>query len=198
MLTVDDQRMTVAALARARGVSKQIVSRQVKALERDGLITVERRGQRVLVDPAQFEAARSQVSDPARAEFAKAKPAVDTTRPLPDDPEDATFQAVRRQREQYQMELTKLQLDRERGEVIAIRDIEQALVDCGHRIAQSFDQLGQYTDELVSLAKDGGANKVRAFLREKSFEMRDSITRHLAAAAARAAGGKDGDDDDEG
>ena len=177
--------ITVADLARRIGVSRQIVHRQVKALEADGRLRVDRVGRKLMVDPAAFEAARSLVKDPARAAQTKAKPAVDTTPPA-NSPEvaDKSYQDLRRERERYDMQLKRLQYQRERGEVVPIKDVEQALIDCGHRIVGQFELAMQWSEELTAAAKKGGVAAVRTLLRAKVAIQRESVTRELAAAIA--------------
>lgn len=193
----DGETVTVADLARRMGVSRQIVSRQVKALERDGTLSVERVGRKVMVDPAAFEAARANVRDPARASRSKAKPAVKTELPLEDEPaaaEGDTFQDIRKERERYELAIRKLQYERERGLVVPIADLEQAVVDCGHKIVRQLELPLQWAEELVALAKKkGGVAEVRKFLRAKIAEQREIVSRDLVAAIA---GEDDGGDDE--
>jgi hypothetical protein len=157
---------TQAEYARHIGVTKQAVGKMVK----EGRIPI--RPDRK-IDFAEADFARAQNGDPARQQAGQAP--TSTELPPPDDAGDVphsgsgkvTYNAARTVREGYAAKLAKLEYEKQLGQVLPRQEVEDAMVASGRRIRQGLDGIVTWSEELDAAARNGGADAVRALLKEK-------------------------------
>ena len=177
-----DNRVALAELARRLGVSKQAVHKRVGKLVAAGKLQVERRGRAVLVDPDEYTAAVAADGDPARDEL------VTGTAPAAARASKATFRDARTQREQVELELKRLELERRRAELRPVADIEAAALEAGQAIAKRLDHLPTLAYELVSIAHKKGADGVKERLTTLARDLRQGIAAELTAMVGDQSG----------
>lgn len=177
-----------AAYARHAGISKQAVNKLVK----QGKIPLNEDGQ---VDFAEADHARKQNGDPARRMVEAMPPnGADDETPEYDDEPDAldamveraapgsgglSFSKARTAREAYQAKMVQLEYERQLGLWLPKREIEDAMVASGRKIRQGLDGVVGWADELDAAARNGGAEAVRALLKEKARALESMVVESL-------------------
>lgn len=161
---------TQADYARHAGISKQAVNKLVKKrtiqLRPDGK-----------VDFAAADHARRVNADPARqlVDDAAAKPvAADLA-----SPEQLSFSAHRAEREQYQAQLARLDLETRLGKLLSKDEVENAMVQSGRTIRRSLDGMVGWADELTAAARQHGVDGVRSLLKAKLRGLEQTIADSL-------------------
>ncbi len=186
-----------AAYAKHRGVSRQAISKLVKAgkipLEESGKINFARAdmvlGQNM--DPSRGLAANmAGQTNAADADgdadlFDQTSASTGSQRPA----DESNYQTSRAKREGYNAELARLQLEQQQGFLIDRRDVEEAMVTAGRKIRQGMDGIGSWSDEIDAVARNGGVNAVRALLKDKVRGLEELIAASLTALV----GDDDGD-----
>jgi hypothetical protein len=166
--------LTLAAVARQRGISKQAVSKKVKALA--GVLEVRQDGQSRLVSLSAYDAAvaNHSIAEP-RATAAKPVAAMLVD---PDSSAATKARILKLDEQRREMELERL-----RGQLLPIEELEQALHAAGIKIAQQWDRLPQMADDIVAVVMSKGADGLRQFLKTKAQEAREAVTRELGGVA---------------
>lgn len=170
-----------AAYGRHAGISKQAVNKLVK----QGKIALTADGQ---VDFAEADHAR-QNGDPARR--------MSTPEPQTDEDTDEqnyapktdqqaapgmgglSFTKARTAREAYQAKMAQLEYERQLGQWLPRREIEDAMVASGRKIRQGLDGVIDWADELDAAARNGGAEAVRALLKQKARALESMVVESL-------------------
>ncbi len=163
---------TQAAYARHVGISKQAVNKMVK----QGKILLTADGG---IDFAEADHARRQNGDPARR-MSEASAQIDggsgppkygknDLAPSRAAPETGglSFSKARTAREAYQAKIIQLEYERQLGQWLPKREIEDAMVTSGRKIRQGLDGVISWADELDAAARNGGTDAVRVLLKEK-------------------------------
>jgi len=169
-----------AAYARHAGISKQAVNKMVK----QGKIPLTPDGQ---VDFAEADHARQQNGDPARrmaeAPAAASPPEYDEDDLAPERAAPETgglsFSKARTAREAYQAKMAQLDYERQLGQWLPKREIEDAMVASGRKIRQGLDGVIGWADELDAAARNGGSEAVRALLKEKVRGLESMVVESL-------------------
>lgn len=161
-----------AAYARHAGISKQAVNKLVK----QGKIPLNEDGQ---VDFATADHARRQNGDPARR-MAAPDPADQQAAP---ETGGLSFSKARTAREAYQAKMVQLEYERQLGQWLPRREIEDAMVASGRKIRQGLDGLIGWADELDAAARNGGSEAVRALLKEKVRGLESMVVESLNVLA---------------
>lgn len=207
--------LSPAEFARTIGVSKQAVSKAIRA----GRIPVyDETGRRCgadfegrrFVDPeegrAAFRLSRSRVDDHMLAEIA-AETAGDldlladafsspTEAGAPDAVRSGTLTGVKTEKEQLQADLLRLRLARERGELIARQAQLDAFEQAGRRVANELQSIQQWAEEITSIAHASGVSGVGAFLRTKGTDLCTRLADLMALDQESDGGDDDGEGDD--
>lgn len=169
-----------AAYARHVGISRQAVNKMVQR----GKIPLMPDGQ---VDFAEADHARRQNGDPARR-MTEAPAATSPPKYDKDDlaPERAapgmgglSFSKARTAREAYQAKMAQLEYERQLGRWLPKGEIEDAMVASGRKIRQGLDGLIGWADELDAAARNGGAEAVRALLKQKVRALESMVVKSL-------------------
>lgn len=173
-----------AEFARTMGVSKQAVSKAIKAgrvpvYDETGAPCAADYGGRKFVIPeearAAFRLSRSRVDDNMLSEIA-AETADEVDRLWSFSPAKTssvvagTLTGVKTEKEQLQSELLRLRLARERGDLIARQAQIDAFEQAGRRVANELQSISQWAEQVTSIAHAAGVAGVTAFLRTKGTE----------------------------
>ncbi len=173
-----------AAYARHAGISKQAVNKLVK----QGKIPLTADGQ---VDFAEADYERRQNGDPARrmAETHPQPHAVEGADEPDQEPESEqqavpgagglSFTKARTAREAYQAKMAQLEYERQLGQWLPKREVEDAMVASGRKIRQGLDGVIGWADELDAAARNGGAEAVRALLKQKVRNLESMVVESL-------------------
>lgn len=163
--------MSISDLAREQMVDKAAISRRVKRLEAQGLVTTRRgRGGTKLVAAAEFYRASEQATDAVRAlngGSARDVAALDAI--APGDPSLARQQA---RRAGLDADLKELELQERLGQLLPIKDVEAAMVRCAEAMVRAVDQIGGRADDLAAAVARDGVGGARTILRELSRDLR--------------------------
>lgn len=180
--------LSPAEFARTMGVSKQAVSKAIKAgrvpvYDETGARCAADYDGRKFVDAnearAAFRLSRSRVDDHMLAEIAAEtigevdrieEPARQAASPSAPSSASGTLTGVKTEKEQLQSELLKLRLARERGELVARQAQVDAFEQAGRRVANELQSIQQWAEEVTSIAHASGVAGVTAFLRTKGTE----------------------------
>lgn len=170
---------TVSEIATRDGVSKQAVSKKVKALIEHGL-AVERdaRGNVARVNVAQYDFLRGRHDDPSKDQRPQA-PAEPPARDL------NSYEEALRQKTWYEATRKGLELDEQIGELVRADEIEAAATDCGAEITAIVRRLQNDADNLAAAVARDGAHGLRVALKQVENRMLDEIADALSALSRR-------------
>lgn len=189
--------VTLAELARLKGVSKPAITKRIKKLSAEGLIAVTVDGSNKRVDLAAYDRAIGATGSPAHeqaAATAKAEaPAADT--------HSSTFRDAQTLKAQADARRAVLDVEERIGNLAPIKGpggIEDAMVEIGQAIIAAIDLVGNHADKLTQAARSGGEAAVRRQLRIMRDELRGAMTKALApiiedGKAVEASGGTETD-----
>jgi DNA-binding Lrp family transcriptional regulator len=190
--------LTLAEVARRRGVGRAAVSKRVKRLVAEGLIeTRQGKGGSLMVELAAFDRVTGETT--IRPDLSGPKAA----RPAPAESSSASVENMR-----YTAALKRLDLEERLRNLVSVKSVENAMVRAGETIVRSLDRISNYSPDLMELSKQGEP-AVRRYLRAKVYELRRAIAEQLQlqlaeGQAQEAAGGEvldlpelPTDDDDE-
>lgn len=164
---------TQADLARHLGVTPQAVSKAIA----NGRIAKRSDG---TIDFA--EAARTFTATRPPSAVEPASPvALDLTAPVADEPSEQTrdYQKSRAEREFYQAELARLELERQQGLLLRADDVTEAMGEAAMVIRSKLDSLFGRAEALDAAARNGGVEGVRALLKEAIRDVQQSISASL-------------------
>ena len=165
--------MSITDVAKKRGISKQAVSKQLQRYEgTQHQVSTRKSGRTKLVNIVEFDRARDALDDPSKL--------LDVEQPKK-DAGDGGYKKHRTDREGYQAELARLELEERQGKLRHIDEIEDGLAKIGVELSQSFGMMITWADELSSAANKGGVDAVRAVLKKKARELAHKSADRLAS-----------------
>lgn len=185
----------VAEIARRSGISRQAAQKNVRKWERDGALATKPgpRGT-ILVNQVVYDRLRRTIADPAQDLRNGKDGALDLEDDAPTPGEDAgaptraSYHASRAEREAYQAENARLDLEERLGSLCDRDDVERRVMATFRRVRDSLLALPATVAERVAAAPD--ARAVRALLQAE-------FRRVLEALAADLDSREAGDDDDD-
>ena len=170
--------LTVSELAASRGLAKASVSERLKRLQAQGvdISTMPGKGNRLLVNVAEYDRAVGTSGDPARALATKA--------PLPDaGGAEHVYTREQAREKAYKADLAKLDLDERLGKLVAVEALAAAAGGVAEAMVRAIDQMpGRAEDLAAAVAKDGMTG-ARAALKTFARELRETLARELARLA---------------
>lgn len=169
--------ISMSDLAARKGVSVQAIDKRVKGLERDGLITTEKRGRKRMVDMAAYDRAVGEVGDAVRESAVQSAKQSSAPSHLRDNQAELAA---------YKARMAQLDLAERYGQIIPTKGhagLESAVLRVGTEIAQEIDGLINFDARLAKAAATGGAIAVRKELKSIAIEMRTAIANKLASLA---------------
>lgn len=165
--------MTQAEYARHRNVSRQAISKLIKA----GKIPVSPDG---LIDPAEADfrlgenRLRVNIHDDA-----------DEATPVSRLPaEGAGLTKARTATEVYRARIAQLEFEERVGKLVRIVDIERSMERCAEALVRDIDQLPTVADDVAAAFARGGVAAVRDALKAKACALRDTLSRSMRLLAA--------------
>lgn len=184
--------VAVAEIAKRSGTSRQAVHKNVRRWERDGQLSTKPgpRGT-VLVNQVVYDRLRRTIADPAQ-DLRNPELDLDDDAPAPGEdagaPTRASYHASRAEREAYQAENARLDLEERLGSLCDRDDVERRVMATFRRVRDSLLALPATVAERVAAAPD--ARAVRALLQAE-------FRRVLEALAADLDSREASDDDDD-
>lgn len=169
--------LSIADIARRKGVSKQAISKRVARLEQLGQIATQKgpRGT-VLVSLAEYDRAVGETSELAHVQAPQPKIAAAV---------DAEHVYTREQAREkaYAADLKKLDLDERLGKLVPIEDLAAAGGRIAETLVRQIDQMSGRAGELAAAVAKDGETGARSFLRTMGRDLREVLARELAALA---------------
>ncbi|NEJ46596.1 winged helix-turn-helix domain-containing protein [Rhizobium leguminosarum] len=179
---IDGVWLTIAELAKRKGISRQSASERINRLEQDGLIATRRDGRSRLVELATFDRAVGQTGNAFREQGAETK------RETTEQPTGALRDA-QTQRAQYESKLKALDYAERTGQLVPIKGdhgVETALVKATEVIIRELGAPLNWVSEILDTVRDGEP-ALRRLLRKKIHKQREVIAARLTAVAGEAA-----------
>lgn len=174
--------ITVAELARRKGVSKQTAAEKVNRLEGEGRIATRKEGRSRLVELASYDRAVGAVGDAAKEIGAQ-------TKRDEANPETSGLRDAQTDRAKYEARLKALEFAEKTGLVIPVKGehgIEKALIRVCDNIVRDLGMPLQWIDEIMDASRKGEA-QLRRLIRSKIAEQRKAVAEHLLALSGDAA-----------
>lgn len=181
--------LSVTELAAKKGVRKSTISEKVSRLVADGRLTTKPgKGKAKLINLAAYDVAIGEVGDGAKEQGAATKAAnADISRPA----DSGRFRDEQTREKAYTADLKYIELERVRGNLLAVAEFDAVAEDAASRIADICDGLQAQDSELTAIAVKDGENGMRAALKRITRAQRTAIVaamRDMALTArARAA-----------
>ncbi|WP_313194614.1 winged helix-turn-helix domain-containing protein [Shinella zoogloeoides] len=175
--------VSVADLAKRKGVTRQSASERIAKLERDGLIVTRREGRSKLVELATYDRVVGQVGDVFREQAAETKQAA-TREPQASGP----LRDAQAERAQYEAKLKALDFAERTGQVVAVRGphgVETAMIRIVEQIVRELQQPFDWIPDLIE-ASSKGEPAMRRVLRKKIHEQRQAISAKMTAILGEA------------
>lgn len=171
---VDAVMRRVSEIAARDGVSKQAVSKKVKALVREHGLSVETdpRGHVRKVDVVQYDQLRGLTEDPSKRQA----PAKDDEPP----PVNESYNEALRVKTWHEARRRELDLERERGNLVKLQEMAAGLEACAEQIGQVVDRLPNVTDDLANVVAREGSHGLRRALRKVASDLRGDIANVIA------------------
>ncbi len=174
-----------AEYARHANISKQAVSKGIK----QGKIPTRPDGR---IDFAEADRARRQNGDPARR-MAEAGELDGTVHSEPPDKDTndlelekaatetggLSYSEARTEREAIQAKIAQLDYEARLGQLLPRQQVEEAMVASGRKIRQGLDGVVGWSEELDAAARNGGADAVRAVLKDRVRALETMIVESL-------------------
>lgn len=170
---VDDDWRSITELASLRGVSKQAISKRVKALAARRELPVRGEGRSLRVHAPTFDQLCQATHDPAQ-DLRNRHQKASSPAPPPAEPDAApkaakavsAYDDASTREKNARAELAEMQLAQRRGELLRARDIEHAAVEVGTAIAQRITALKTKAGQLYAAGATGGEDAVHVLLVE--------------------------------
>ena len=174
--------LSIADIARRKGVSKQAISKRVARLEQLGQIATHKgpRGT-VLVSLAEYDRAVGETSELAHVQAPQPKVAAAAAA-------DAEHSYTREQAREkaYAADLKKLDLDERLGKLVPIEHVQHAAVRLAETLVRILDQLQTRSDDIAAAVGKEGSPGARRVLKEIGRDARETMARELERLAETA------------
>jgi DNA-binding transcriptional ArsR family regulator len=178
--------LTIAELARRKGISRQAATKRINGLEEAGQITTRRAGRSREVELATFDRAVGQVGDGFKELAAES---VRNARTRQEEPATSGLKDAQTERAKYEARLKALELAERSGLVVPLKGehgIEGALIKICDQVLRDLGQPMQWIDDLLEAARQGEPQFRRA-MRAKIADQRKLVAEHLMAISGEAA-----------
>ncbi len=198
MTTGDGVLVSVTELARLKGVSQPAISKRLKRLVQDGLVTAQSRAGRTFINLAEWDSVTREFTDPAKLvalETVAAKKAGGIEH-LDNEPiKPAGYSELKKgspyhheltRKARYDADLREIELKRLQQHLRTVDDIQAAATKVGETLVRQIEQLPSFADDIATAFGRGGVAAVRDLLKSKARGMRESVVRSLEALAAGA------------
>ena len=175
---------TSAAVAERDGITKQAVTKMVRALVKNHDLPVERdgRGRVVRFSLAHFDHHRDQFASSEKTAAARpsAKAAISVVAES-----DSRDEALR-QEAWLKVTRARLQHQEELGDLIRVDRLTDGIQRCGREIQSAISRLPNHADDLAMEVSKEGAHGLRIALRKIAFELSKRVADQLEKIAETA------------
>lgn len=189
--------VSLSELAAMKGVTAQAISKRLKRLEAEGLITSHRRGRDRMVVLARWDQVTGETTDLSRAiGRSPAMPgAPDGVAPTGDQARrDPTYTTELTRKARYDADLKELELEKQRGSLLAVRDVEDAMATAAGILVREIHLLTAHAEELAAAVGKNGSTGAREVLKRLEHQYRATVARALAAALSNEVDPDEADD----
>ena len=182
--------LTIAELARRKGVSKQAATKRVNRLVEEGRLTVRAHGRNRLVELATYDRIVGQVGDGFKEQAAITSRAIrgEPTR-KDEDLQQSGLRDAQTLRAGYEAKLKALDFAERTGQLVPLKGehgIEGALIKISDQLVRDLGQPMQWVDEIMEASRKGEP-QVRRLIRVKIAELRRTVAEHLLTLSGEAA-----------
>lgn len=174
--------MTISEIADRDHVSKQAVSKRVKAFVDEHHLAVERdeRGNVARVNVAHYDHLRERHGNASKDQ--RPAPSAEPSAPAGDSYDNAL-----RLKTLYEATRKGIELDEVMGKLVRVDELSQAVGDIGAEIATIVGKIEQEADALAAAGMRDGPHGIRTALKQVKFRMLTEIADALDALAKRGA-----------
>lgn len=185
--------LTIAELARRKGVSKQAATKRVNRLEEEGKLTVRVEGRNRFVELATYDRIVGQVGDVFKEQAAATSRHMrsgsrDEKPSKEEDPQQSGLRDAQTMRAGYEAKLKALDFAERTGQLVPLKGehgIESALIKISDQLVRDLGQPMKWVDEIMEASRKGEP-QVRRLLRVKIAELRRTVAEHLLALSGEA------------
>lgn len=182
--------IAISELARARGVSKQAISKRVKALTTTGRLPARGAGRALRIHLPTFDRIVEATRDPAqdlrnrhnRSATVSPSPVIVGKTDPSDEPQE-TYECAAARDKRAMAALRELQLAERRKELVEVAELETAAVEIGTKLSQSMAALKMMSGKIYAAAKTGGEDAVHVLI----VQAVDDVLRQTAAEMTKLA-----------
>jgi hypothetical protein len=197
---------SVSDVARQRGVTRQAISKRVKALAGRGKLSTQGEGRNLRFHLPTFDALTAAAHDPAQdlrnrhqrsgseSESSSDEPSGESAKEKRQRPvvaqdlaNSSSYDAASAREKNAKAELAEMRLAQERGELVKVRDIEVAAVNAGTKIAQAVSAMKAKAGKLYAAAATGGEEALHIELVKSVNDVLKEIGDSMATLAALGA-----------
>ncbi|MGY4472844.1 hypothetical protein [Bradyrhizobium sp. USDA 3364] len=176
--------LSVSEIAERKGVSKQAISARIAPLVADGRLAVKPgKGNAKLINLAQYDLAIGQVGNAARE--AGAATARATTSPARGQA-GARFRDEQTREKAYAADLKFIELERARGNLISLHDIDEVIGETATRLVEVFDGLIGQSESLTAIGNREGQRGMLQELKRIVRGQREAVVQAIKDMAAAA------------
>lgn len=168
--TSDGLWLNMKELADRQGVTRQAMHKRIKKLVASGHLKTKKSGRSVLVNLAEYDFAVAKNGDAFAEQAAKTQSGQSQI-----GNEDLALRNAQRKKVQYDVELKKLQLDRELGKVRPVEEIENAGVSAASEILRVLEKLPSMADEITRAGGGTEFKKARVVAKRLVDEIRHKL-----------------------
>ncbi len=179
--------VSVTEAARIKGVTKQTISEKLARLVGEGRLTTAQRGREKVFSLAAYDEAANETTDPARL---LARSTVRETRgdllaqSLPAGVErDPTYTKELTRKAGYDADLKQIEIEKQRGQLLAIDDVTDAMSRCAEAMVRDIDQLQTFAEDLGAAMSRGGVAAIREELKKRSRQLRETLKQSMTLLA---------------
>jgi hypothetical protein len=173
--------LTVAEVARCKGITRQALNERVDRLASEGLIKVRRDGRSKLINLAEFDRVVGEVGDAVKEGAAMTRAEADG-----DAEKNPALRDHQARAAQYTADLKYLDLEERLGRLVPVAEVEDAAATCAEATVRVIDRLPTYADAIAAAVGRDGPAGARAKLKEIARELRTSIAEAHGELARKA------------
>lgn len=166
--------MSQAEYARHRGVSRQAISKLVKAEK----IPLDAAGR---IDVAAADYALGEVRESIDDESPEPTPRSDA--PPRFAGEGIQLTKARTATEVYRARIAQLEFEERTGKLLPVDQVRQAMERCAEALVRDIDQLPSFADDIAAAFAAGGLAGLRDELKKKSRQFRETLARTMSLTA---------------
>ncbi|WP_316173563.1 MULTISPECIES: winged helix-turn-helix domain-containing protein [unclassified Bradyrhizobium] len=173
--------MTVSEIAERDGVSKQAVSKRVRAMvEMHGLeVELDGQGRVARINVAQYDHLRDRHGDPSKDQRPET--------PEPAAPAADSYEEALRLKTHYEAVRRGLELDEHIGKLVRVDELVKVGDEIGAKVAQVIGSLDNEAEAFAMALDRDGAHGLRVLLKQTRYRMLTEVADALSALAKLAA-----------